>query len=148
MIEVETTVEIDRPVAEVFAFVSDQTNAPLWQTDLHVVRRVTDGPVGVGSEHEFVRVFARREMASRNRVVEFDPGRYMAFEIPSGWMTGRASYLAEQNATGGTTLSSQMQFRVRRFGFVLEPILCRVLARDSKRDEARLKQLLERRIDA
>ena len=135
--------EIDRPVGEVFAFVADQTNAPRWQTDLHEVRRLTEGPVGVGSEHEFVRVFAGREIASRNRFVEFEPGRHVAFEIPSGWITGRASYLTEASPSGGTILVSRMQFRIRGPATLLEPILARLLARDSRRDEARLKHLLE-----
>lgn len=135
--------EIDRPVEEVFAFVADQTNAPRWQTGLDEVRRLTDGPIGVGSEHEFVRVFAGRRVASRNRFVEYESGRYVAFEIPSGWITGRASYLAEASPTGGAVLTSRMQFRVRRPASLLEPILGRLLARDSRRDEARLKRLLE-----
>ena len=41
--------------ADVFAFLSDQLNAPRWQRGLHEVRRTTDGPIGVGSEHVFVR---------------------------------------------------------------------------------------------
>ncbi len=143
MIDLETTVEIDRPVEEVFAFVADQTNAPRWQADLHEVRRLTDGPLRVGTEHEFVRVFAGRRLASRNRFVEFEPGRYVAFEIPEGWLTGRASYLAEPIPSGGTLLTCRMQFKVRRPGSLLDPILKRLLARDSGRADAQLKQLLE-----
>ena len=60
MIDVTTRVAIARPVREVFAFVADQTNAPQWQTCLHEVRRLTDGSIGVGTEHEFVRTFAGR----------------------------------------------------------------------------------------
>jgi uncharacterized membrane protein len=142
MIDVETAVEISRPVPEVFAFVADQTNAPKWQKGLHEVRRLTDGPIGVGSEHEFVRRFAGREIASRNRFVAFEDERYVRFEIPEGWLSGEASYLAEP-APGGTRLTSRMQFRARGRGALLEPVLGRLLARDSRRDEQRLKRLLE-----
>ena len=145
MIDVTTSVEIARPVREVFAFVADQTNAPQWQTGLHEVRRLTDGPIGVGSEHEFVRTFAGRRLASRNRFVAFEPGRFVQFEIPSGWITGRASYRTEASQSAGTVLTSQMEFRVRRPLSLLEPILSRLLARDSGRDEQRLKWLLEQR---
>jgi uncharacterized membrane protein len=143
MIDLETKVAIKRPAEEVFHFVADQTNAPRWQKDLHEVRRVTDGPPGPGSEHEFIRVFAGRRIASRNRFVDFRPGQYVAFEIPIGWITGRASYLVEPGRSGHSVLTTRMQFRVRGVGRVAEPILAKLLARDSRRDEARLKELLE-----
>jgi len=44
MIDLELTVEISRPVAAVFAFVADQTNAPRWQDGLAEVRRLTEAP--------------------------------------------------------------------------------------------------------
>ena len=144
LIDLETRVEIARPVQEVFAFVADQTNAPRWQTDLHEVRRLTGGPIGVGSEHEFVRTFAGRRFTSRNRFVAFEPGRYVQFEIPSGWISGVASYRTEASSSGGTLLTSRMEFRVRRPMSLLEPVLSRLLVKDSRRDEQRLKSLLER----
>jgi len=127
----------------VFAFVADQTNGPRWQAGLAEVRRLTDGPLGVGTEHEFVRRFAGRRVATRNRFVGFEEGRYVEFEVPDGWLTGTASYLAEP-APGGTLLSSRMRFRARGPAALLEPVLARVLARDSRRDEQCLKRVLER----
>ncbi len=46
-IDIRTCLDIDRPAAEVFEFVADQTNAPQWQHGLHEVRRLTPGPIGV-----------------------------------------------------------------------------------------------------
>jgi uncharacterized membrane protein len=143
VIDVETAVEISRPVPEVFAFVADQTNGPKWQKDLHEVRRVTPGPIGVGSEHEFVRRFAGREIVSRNRFVAYEEDRFVEFEIPEGWLTGRASYRTEPTADG-TRLTGRMQFNARGPGRIFEPVLARLLARDSRRDDARLKALLEK----
>ncbi len=143
MIDLETTVEIARPVEEVFAFVADQTNAPRWQDGLHEVRRLTDGPLGVGTEHEFVRTFAGRRFASRNRFVAFQPDRHVAFEIPSGWITGHASYHTEPTSSGNTVLTSRMQFHVRGPQALLEPVLARLLAKDARRSDARLKHMLE-----
>lgn len=143
MIDLTTRIEIARPVPEVFAFVADQTNAPQWQTGLHEVRRLTAGPVGVGSEHEFVRTFAGRRFASRNRFVAFEPDRFVEFEIPAGWITGTASYRTEALGATGTVLVSRMEFRVRGPLSLVEPVLSRVLAKDTRRDERRLKTLLE-----
>ena len=143
MIDLETTTEISRPVAEVFAYVAEQTNAPQWQDGLQEVRRLTEGPIGVGSQHQFIRRFAGREVASRNRFVAFEEGRYVRFVIPEGWLTGEASYLTEPSPSG-TVLTSRMQFHAHGFAALLEPLLSRLLARDTRRDAERLKQLLER----
>ena len=142
MFALETTLEIRRPVHEVFAFVADQTNAPTWQAGLHEVRRLTDGPIGVGTQHEFVRRFAGRELASRNRIDAYEDGRYVEFEIPEGWLTGRASYLAEASPDA-SLLTSRVQLSGRGLVAVFEPVLRRLLARDSRKDEAKLKLLLE-----
>lgn len=141
--DITTRLEIERPVPEVFAFVADQTNATKWQTGLHEVRRLTAGPIGIGTEHEFVRTFAGRRISAQNRFVVFEPDRYVQFEIPSRWMSGTASYRTDSSQSGGTVLTSNMQFHVRRPLSLLEPVLARILRRDTIRDEQRLKILLE-----
>ena len=143
MIDVVTHLDVDRPAAEVFAFVSDHRNGPLWQRGLDEVRRTTDGPIGVGTEHVFVRRFAGRRIESRNRFVEFESDRYVAFEIPDGMITGRASYLVEPNGHDRCHVTSTMQFHVKGWMRFAEPLLARVLERDSRRDEQTLKGHLE-----
>jgi len=143
VIIVESTLDIDRPSTEVFGFVADQTNAPSWQHGLHEVRRMTDGPIGIGTEHVFVRRFAGRQIESRNRFTRYEPDRLVHFEIPDGWLTGQASYLVEPHGSGRCRLTSRMQFQVAGPAAFASPLLARILARDSRRDEAALKALLE-----
>ncbi len=143
MISVESSIEIERPAGEVFAFVADQTNAPQWQDGLAEVRRVTTGPIGVGTEHAFVRRFAGRRIESRNRFTRFEPGRFVEFEIPEGWLTGTASYRVDQVASGGCRLTSRMDFRIRGPLKLVSPLLARLLAHDSRVGDTRLKALLE-----
>ena len=91
----------------------------------------------------FVRRFAGRRIESRNRFVEFEPDRYVAFEIPDGSMTGRASYLVEPIDADRCHVTSAMRFNVTGWVRIAEPLLARVLRRDSQRDEQALKRLLE-----
>jgi len=121
----------------VFRFVADQTNAPRWQSGLRQVRRLTSGPIGVGTEHEFTRTFAGRALTSRNRFVRFEPGHLVEFEVPGAWLSGRASYVVEPVA-GGTRLTSTMHFTARGAWRVLEPTLRVLLLREATRDDARL----------
>jgi uncharacterized membrane protein len=55
MIEFENTIRIDRPVAEVFKFLSDFENMPKWNYYVLVVRKLSDGPIGVGTTYHQVR---------------------------------------------------------------------------------------------
>lgn len=144
MFVVESVVDIDRPVPEVFEFVSDMTNAPSWQAGLRSVERIPPGPVHVGSEHVFERRFAGRTLRSRNRITAFHHPSMIAFEIPDGWMSGRAAYEVTPTS-GGSRVSCRMEFRASGPGRLLEPLLARVLSNDSRRDDRRLKAVLESR---
>ena len=48
-VRVSGSIEINRPVKEVFDFVADQRNEPLYNPDMLSSELVTDGPIGVGS---------------------------------------------------------------------------------------------------
>ncbi len=82
-------------------------------------------------------------IASRNRFTRYDPGRFVSFEIPSGRITGEASYLVEPTGTKSSRLISEADFRVTGLAGLAAPLLARVFERESKKAEATLKKLLE-----
>jgi uncharacterized membrane protein len=55
MLEFENTIRIDRPVEEVFAFLSDFENIPKWNYYVLEVRRLSESPIGVGTAYHQVR---------------------------------------------------------------------------------------------
>ena len=88
VIHLEKSTIVRRPSHEVFAFVADQTNAPRWQSGIVEVRRLTDGPPGVGSRHTFTRTLMGRRMTGENEYVAFEPGEQVAFrprQGPGSW---------------------------------------------------------------
>ena len=52
------------------------------------------------------------------------------------------SYLTEPSPSG-TMLTSRLQLRAHGPATLVEPVLARLLARDARNDDARLKRLLE-----
>ena len=58
-------------------------------------------------------------------------------------MTGRASYLVEPIDADRCHVTSTMRFDIAGWMRIAEPLLARVLERDSRRDEQTLKRLLE-----
>jgi hypothetical protein len=90
-LQLETITELQAPASKVFNFVADHTNAPQWQSGIDEIRRITPVPIGIGTEHELARRFAGMKVVTRNRFIDYEPGRVVAFELPSGKMTGVAS---------------------------------------------------------
>jgi uncharacterized protein YndB with AHSA1/START domain len=50
--EFSASTVIDRPIADVFAFLADGTNDPKFSPRVQEIRQTTDGPVGAGSVFE------------------------------------------------------------------------------------------------
>lgn len=150
-----TEILIHRAVAEVFAFVADQTNTPRWQTGLVEVRRITPGPIGVGTEHVFVRSMLGRRDESRTRYVDYEPDRLVAFEVDDGTVSGRVTYrfgAAEPEdasasvgpaAVPSTLVTCEMQFSLHGIARIAEPFLRRQIQRESRNDDRRLARVLE-----
>lgn len=139
----EQTIVIDRPVAEVFAFVSDQRNTPQWQGGLVEVQRLTDGPPGVGTRHVFVRNFLGRRMEGTNEYVAYEPDRLVTFKTTSGPPL-EASYFFEPAGTG-TRLTSRVQLHGSGLFGLIEPVVAAGLRREMKAAFPALKALLESR---
>jgi uncharacterized protein YndB with AHSA1/START domain len=100
MIKQEKSIVIRRPIEEVFDYVSDQRNTPQWQSGLVEVRRTTEGPLGVGTKHTFVRNFMGRKMEASNEYVAYEPNKLITFKTTSGPVRLEASYLFEPTAEG------------------------------------------------
>ncbi len=52
------------------------------------------------------------KVVARNRFIAYEPGRFVAFEIPSGKMTGVASYRVEPTGADTCRLISAVDFQV------------------------------------
>jgi uncharacterized protein YndB with AHSA1/START domain len=138
----EQSIVIDRPVAEVFAFVTDQRNTPQWQAGLVEVQRLTDGAPRVGTQHALVRQFLGRRMEAKNEYLRFEPDRLVTFKTISGPAV-EASYVFEPVA-GGTRLTSRVLLRAAGpFAALLQPIMSASLRREMKAALPALKVLLE-----
>jgi uncharacterized protein YndB with AHSA1/START domain len=73
------SVEINRPPAEVFAYLDDLERHGEWQAEIVSTRLETDGPVGVGTRVREMRRMGRRKLDSSYEITEHDPPRSSAF---------------------------------------------------------------------
>lgn len=142
MIRAEKSMALRRSPEDVFAYVSDQTNAVRWQAGLVEVRRLTHGPIGVGTRHTLVRTFMGRRMAADNEYVAFEPGKRVTFRTTSGPMPLEASYLVEPTDVGAR-LTSTIEMEASRFVSLAEPLIAAGLRREMNAAFRELKKLLE-----
>jgi carbon monoxide dehydrogenase subunit G len=147
MTTITQSVTINRPVAEVWAFISNFENTTRWSRGVLEARRTSDGPLGVGSTLEtVVRAFGRRRTADY-LVTEYEPNRAFAFEVTSGPMTSRARYSVEP-AGAGTRLTAAGEAEVTGVYRLLAPLLVRTIKRHSQDDLANVKRILEASVAA
>jgi len=69
MLEFENTIRIERPVDEIFAFLSDFENIPKWNYYVLEVRQLSERPIGVGTTYHQVRKADQQDF----RIIEFEP---------------------------------------------------------------------------
>jgi quercetin dioxygenase-like cupin family protein/carbon monoxide dehydrogenase subunit G len=140
---IEQSVEIERPLEEVFAFVADPLNDERWTPAVEETRKTSEGPLGVGTTFESVfRLLGRRFEASFE-IAEYEQNRKVVLKPPtSGPVQLRGTRSAEASP-GGTRLTITVEGRSGGFFGVADPVFARLAQRPLKAALANLKSLLE-----
>jgi hypothetical protein len=84
MAQMHQSMDIARPLEEVFAFVANSANDALWGSNLVEVTKVSPGPLGVGSRFRYKVRFAGREFELVREITEYEPNRRHAVKTISG----------------------------------------------------------------
>ncbi|GCE48785.1 polyketide cyclase/dehydrase/lipid transport protein [Thermosporothrix hazakensis] len=80
---VEKCIVIQRPVEEVYAFVTDMRNVTRW-TPATEIRQVDKGPLCVGKRYVQAGEFFNRRMELTTEVTEYQPPSVFAFKAIAG----------------------------------------------------------------
>lgn len=142
-VDVVTEIVIHRPCEEVAAYAGDPSNAPEWYANIASVRWQTPPPAGVGSRLDFVARFLGRTLAYTYEVVEHDPRR-LVMRTAQGPFPMETTYTWEAEGSG-TRMTLRNRGEPAGFANVTAPVMAAAMRRASRKDLARLKDLLERR---
>jgi uncharacterized membrane protein len=138
MLEFENTVYIDRPMGEVFAYLSDFENIPKWNYYVLDVRQLSESPIGVGTTYHQVRKTDEQDF----RITEFEPNHTVAVKtLPqsSPELEMRFSLYEEGNTT---RIRDEWKFDTGRPA-ILERLALRRVKSAVAENLAKLKELLE-----
>jgi carbon monoxide dehydrogenase subunit G len=139
----EHTIEIDRTPQEVFEFISQPENFPLWQESLIEIRREASGPLRVGSEVTEVRSFMGRKMETTWTCTEHEPHERSSIEEDEGLVPFKGTFELEELDDGGTLFTWTVETPGPRGIKVPGAIVGRMVRRQLAVDSERLKGLLE-----
>lgn len=142
MMEITHSVVIDRPVDDVFAFVSDAENDHVWETGVEAC--VPDRNPGVGQQRQVVmKVFGRRKEGTAE-VTEYDPGRRLTIKTTSGLPVNARTTYEFESIEKGTRIDMSMEAEpVSTVLKLAQPIMGRLMEKQWENDLATLKDLLE-----
>lgn len=102
----EGTAEIDRPIAEVFAFLADGENDPKFSPRVLAMVKKTDGPTAVGTVYASTVKDAGMKTTREFRISEFEPPTRIRWtEVSTNLVTApEGGYDLEPTPAGGTRL--------------------------------------------
>jgi uncharacterized protein YndB with AHSA1/START domain len=91
MATLQNTVTIRRPVEDVFAFLADFENIPRWNYAILETRKLSPGPVGVGTAYRQIRSIPRRSEEGFE-VTAFEPAGHLEIHGDIGPFTATIAY--------------------------------------------------------
>lgn len=137
-IDFEHSVDIDRPAAEVFAYVADFANNPEWQGGMTSCRWTSDPPMVVGATYAQEARFLGRAIHTHFRVSAVDPGRSISIESTKSTFPIQVTRRVEPTETG-----CRVTAHIRGQPSGLMRLFSGMVRRSVAKDYRELKRMLE-----
>lgn len=142
MIDFTNTVVVDRPVADVYGFLSDLEHVPEWNWAIARTEKVTPGPIGVGTLYQQTRTVPQ-PMTETLEVTGLEPNWNIEIEGTLAGMPARLRYVLEEH--GRTTkVTNTVQLGGNGALRLVAPVLGRRISRAVASNLRDLKTHLER----
>src|SRR3970040_2754814 len=143
MINVKVSTVINRPIAEVFAFVANSENHPKWEMNVQKVQMLSSAPNGVGTTYQCELKLPGQSAKSKFEITEYEANKKIAFEgEAAGPAKPKGSFLFE-SVTGGTQITSLPRPEFRGLFRLLEPMMAGYIRKNNVAHLSNLKRLLE-----
>ena len=142
MVKIEGSVVINRPIEEVFAYLTRPENGLQFRAGLLEAEQTSEGPMGVGTTFREVEQFLGRRTETTYEVTEYEPNSKFAFRATSGPMPAEVSETFEP-VEGSTRVAFTMEFELGGLFKLAEPVVARMAKRQVEADIGNAKDLLE-----
>lgn len=146
MIQNTFTIEIDRPVEEVYDFIADPANDGRWRTEVISSELVAGESGQPDAQYKQVMKQGRREVESTHEIVAVDPPHRIDWRTPEGEgpLTFAGYYACEPHGEG-TRFTIHAKVTPHGTFRLMQPLMRPFLTRVSRRYANDLKKTLEGR---
>ena len=139
---IELNVVINRPVEEVYAYMSNPENNSQWQSHCRGSVITSEGPLSVGTTFTDVIKFLGRRIESIWEITEYDPNRKVSFKSTSSPIPAKGGY-TYGSVEGGTKVTVVGEVEPGGLLKLAKPIIVREGKSEWETSLANLKHLLE-----
>ena len=142
MINFETSVVINRPVEQVFAYVDNTDNDTKWQEGVLESKQDPVGPVAVGTKVNQSFQFLGQRLETSFEVTEHEPNQSVKYKSISGPIDFE-SLTTFETVDDGTKLNLALEADVSGVFKLAEPLVARNAKSQWEKSFASLKEVLE-----
>ncbi|MBC6460627.1 SRPBCC family protein [Actinomadura sp. HBU206391] len=141
----EATIDIDRPIEEVFAFLADGRNDPKFSPRVLHIAKSTEGPTAVGTVYASTVKDAGLKTKREFRITEFEPSARIRWtEISKNLVTaGEGGYDLTPTPEGGTRLRVFNVLEGHGLGKLLAGLALSAARKDADAFAQRIKAAVE-----
>ena len=144
MPEIRGTIDIARPVEDVFDYLKEPKNNVEWEKAAVEMELTSEGPIGVGSKGR--RVDKTPGMGTDEgvwEVTQFEENKIIEMGFETDKFAGDGAWELEP-ANGATRLSYRFRGETKSFIFkIMMPLMMPMMKRQIRKDYGRLKEILE-----
>jgi carbon monoxide dehydrogenase subunit G len=142
MAKFEINLVINRPIEEVFAFISNPENLPRWRAGTLELTRTSSEPLSVGSIFKGRFTFLGRPFDGNLEIILHESHRRYGTRLTEGPFPLEARYTLEP-AGNGTDLTLVIEGEPGGFFKLAEPLVVSLAKRSYEADLNNLKEMLE-----
>jgi uncharacterized protein YndB with AHSA1/START domain len=141
MIQHEVTIHLDKPVEQVFAFLTDTSKLSTWQSNLIKSEQLTEGPLRTGSRFREVRRINNKEEEIEGEITTLEPNKRLETKTVTK-PQAMVSYVLDPEQ-GGTRLNYKLTLETNGLMKLMEPIMASAIKKGSEADFETLRRILE-----
>ena len=145
MVRAEESIFVERPIEEVFAYLTDLEHVPEWQTNV-LFLQLQSGSLRPGAKLVELRKFLGRKVESVVEVTEYEPPHRYTIKVQSGPIPFEISNVLSESE-GGARIDAVVEGEPGRFFGLVEWRVVKAVERELWNSLATLKDILEARTD-